>query len=528
MYPAFRWTGPERALPGTRPVFLYLRLSRACGDGHDAIERQRLDLCRMLAAEGGWTVMGEYIDRDSASAYAVRERSGWRGLNAGIASGRVQAVAFWKLDRTSRVASRCLEWVARCQRRGVHLLSHQDSQEELNSVSSAAKLSTGVKALLAEAETDTMSERQKAAKRQAAEAGFTNGGPRPFGWEPGPRVVDEAGRSGRRLEPHPSEYPALGDAVSLVLGGAGLRQVAVHWQAEYGITGTKGELVSEQKVRAALISPRMVGYRVYQRTRVQVEQQGQDPLAAIARTADGYPVISQQPVCDHPTWEAVHEALRFRNPARTRQGWGRRAWLLTGTLLCPCGAGLHGIAQPQRPGADGQRKTRYVYRCRANRLHGSGTCTGGASITAPVAEQYVVEWLFAYFSAKRLDQYYQAPHGGDTTVQRVEADLATAREELTSLQSHGGGLRGGGRAGEMGAIVDGMVVETRRRIETLEAEYYALMDHRPEPLTHQQLSTRWPTLNNASRRRLLGEVIERIDLRPGRGSPAARMQIIPR
>lgn len=531
LYPAFRWTGPEQALAGTRPVFLYLRLSRACGDGHDAIERQRLDLCRMLAAEGGWTVMGEYIDRDSASAYAARERSGWRGLNAGIASGRVQAVAFWKLDRTSRVAARCLEWVARCQRRGVRLLSHQDSQEELNSVSSAAKLSTGVKALLAEAETDTMSERQKAAKRQAAEAGFTNGGPRPFGWEPGPRVVDEAGRSGRRLEPHPVEYPALGAAVSLVLGGAGLRQVAVHWQAEFGITGTGGGLVSEQKVRAALISPRMLGYRIYHRSRARVGEQEEDPLAGIARTAEGRPVISQQPVCDYTTWEAVYEALRSRNPAGTRQGWGRRAWLLTGVLICPCGAGLHGIAQPQRPGADGQRRMRYVYRCRANRLYGTGTCTGGASITAPVAEQYVVEWLFGYFSAERLDQYYQDRRDtADTTVQRVEADLATAREELESLQSHGGGggLRGGGRGGEMGAIVEGMVAETRRRIEALEAEYYVLMERRAEPLTHQQLRMRWPRLNNASRRRLLGEVIERIDLRPGRGSPAARMQIIPR
>ncbi|WP_454138141.1 recombinase family protein [Microbacterium paulum] len=127
--PSFRWTGPEVPLPGTRPVFLYLRLSRAHGDGRDAIERQRLDLTRKLAAEGGWTVMGEYVDRDSASAYARTERAGWRALNAGIASGRVRAVAFWKLDRTLRIASRCLEWVTSCQQQGVTLLSHQDSTE---------------------------------------------------------------------------------------------------------------------------------------------------------------------------------------------------------------------------------------------------------------------------------------------------------------------------------------------------------------------------------------------------------------
>ena len=87
-------------MPGTRPVFLYLRLSRAHGDGRDAIEPQRLNLTRKLAAEGGWTVMGEYIDRDSASSYARTQRAGRRTLNAGIASGQVRSVAFWKLDRT--------------------------------------------------------------------------------------------------------------------------------------------------------------------------------------------------------------------------------------------------------------------------------------------------------------------------------------------------------------------------------------------------------------------------------------------
>jgi DNA invertase Pin-like site-specific DNA recombinase len=323
--------------------------------------------------------MGEYVDRDSASAYARMERAGWRALNAGIASGRVRAVAFWKLDRTLRIASRCLEWVTSCQQQGVTLLSHQDSTEELNSVTAAAKLSTGVKALLAE--TDTMSERQRAAKRHAAQAGFINGGRRPFGWQPGPRVTDSAGRTGRRLEPHPVEHQALKDAVALVLSGAGLREVAVHWQKRYGIIGTQGGLVSEQKVRAALISPRMVGYRQHQlpphRRGVSV-----DPLDYIARAPDGEPVISQEPVCDLDTWRRVQAALRSRSVG-ARSGWGARAWLLTGLLRCPCGGRLAGVAQPQKPDADGHRVIRYVYRCKANRRHGAGTCTGGASITAP-------------------------------------------------------------------------------------------------------------------------------------------------
>lgn len=511
-------------MPGTRAVFLYLRLSRAHGDGRDAIERQRVDLTRMLAAEGGWTVMGEYVDRDSASTYARAERPGWRALNAGIGSGRVRAVAFWKLDRTLRIAARCLEWVATCQARGLHLLSHQDSTEELNSVSGAAKLSIGVKALLAEAETDTMSERQRAAKRHAVLAGFTNGGRRPFGWQPGPRSTDSAGRTGRRLEPHPVEHAALRDAVGLVLTGAGLRQVAIHWQEHYGLTGAQGGLVGEQKVGAALISPRMVGYRVHQ---LPPHRRGEhvDPLKHIARTPAGEPVISQEPVCDLETWQALVQALRSRNAPGTRQGWGRRAWLLTGLLVCPCGHTLRGVAQPLPATAEGNRRTRYVYRCTANRRHGPGTCIGGASITAPVAEQYILDWMFAFFSNDRLEQYYARLGGSsDLAIRRVESDLALAREEREVIRAHQQAPRGVGDS--MVAIAAGLLADVEQRITAPEQERHALTYDQPQPLTHERLAAAWPTLNNSSRKTLLRQVIDRIDLLPGRGAPGDRMLIV--
>ena len=71
VYPAFTQTGPEEPVEGTRGIYLYLRLSKYHRDRADAIERQRLDLLRKLNAEGGWTVLGEYIDNDSASASAL-------------------------------------------------------------------------------------------------------------------------------------------------------------------------------------------------------------------------------------------------------------------------------------------------------------------------------------------------------------------------------------------------------------------------------------------------------------------------
>ena len=167
---SFRRTGPEEALPVTRPVFLYLRLSRAHGDGRDAIERQRVDLVRMLAAEwldgdGGVRRpgLGQRLRPQRAAGVAGVERRDQFGPGAG---GGVLEIAS-HVSRGSTVSGVGGDLPGP----GVHLLSFQDSTEELNSVSAAAKLSTGVKALLAEAETDTMSERQRAAKRHAAQAG---------------------------------------------------------------------------------------------------------------------------------------------------------------------------------------------------------------------------------------------------------------------------------------------------------------------------------------------------------------------
>lgn len=105
MYPAFTRTGPDEPLTGTKPIYLYLRLSKYHKDKADAIERQWLDLTRKLAS-----------------------------------------------------------------------------------------------------------------KSHLAEAGFIHGGTLPFGWRAGPRVVDEFGRSGVRLEPHPVEPPALKDAVDMGSG----------------------------------------------------------------------------------------------------------------------------------------------------------------------------------------------------------------------------------------------------------------------------------------------------------------------
>lgn len=514
--------------PGTEPVWLYLRLSRYHRDGADAIERQRIDLQRRLAEQGGWTVMGEYVDNDSASASAARTRRGWAKLNEAIDAGQVTAVAFWKLDRTGRVAYQVLEWLGRCRSRGVRLVSHEDSAEELNSAGANGKIVSGIKALFAEIEADTMSVRQCAAKAHLAEAGFMHGGSIPFGWQPGPRVTDELGRTGRRLAPHPVEHPALRLAVQMVLDGHSLAEIAQAWVDTYGIVTAAGRPLNLGNIRRFLTSPRMVGYRM-RRVPEHVRGVRLDLLAYVARDGSGQPVISQEPVTDPVTWRRV---CRMLEQNATRPGyspWGASGheWPLTGLLVCPgCGHPLYGHVSTWTT-VDGRRRYRGRYQCRANVRRGKGSCPRGAAVGSDEAEAYVLGWLAGYVTDDRL----AAARARLSAVATSEADarladeLGAARAERDELLARQGS---GQYRGAMVGLMVGMLADVTDRIAGLEAR--AALRSTPELGSEpgHVLVARWPLLAPAQKRSALAMVIEKIEVAQGPGSAADRLRVLPR
>jgi DNA invertase Pin-like site-specific DNA recombinase len=509
---------------GTRPIYLYLRLSKYHKDKADAIERQRIDLVRKLASDGGWTVMGEYIDNDSASSSAPRTRKGWRQLNSDIKAGQVSAIAFWKLDRTNRVAARCIEWISECQGAGVYLVSHQDSAEELNTATAGAKLVTGIKALLAEVETDSMSERQLAAKRHLAEAGFHHGGGRPFGWQPGPRVTDDFGRTGIRLVPHPVEHAALKDAVAMVLAGKSLAQVARQWKEDYGITTASGAYVYEATVYRSLVSPRMIGYRMRQ---VPEHKKGVkiDLLDYIALDASGDPVLSQEPVCDRTAWLRVRRLLDEAKTSRTRRPWGSHEWLLTGLLFCQCGERLYGH-QKVRTTRSGERAPAYAYRCMANRHRGPGNCPGGCTVDAAKAEAFALGWFFSQITDEALAsaRARRRATSSNADVEALVAQLDDARAERIALIAKQGTAA---YRGAMISVLLGMIEDAQARVDQIERRLEVLeLDAMPIE-TALNLPRTWEALDIKEKRTMLRRLVHRIDALPGRAPTEARLVIAP-
>ena len=524
VYPAFARTGPEMPATGTKPIYLYLRLSKYHRDGADAIERQRIDLHRKLLADGGWTVMGEYIDNDSASSSAVRTRKAWRQLNSDIRSGVVKAVAFWKLDRTNRVASGCIEWIGECQRSGVYLVSHQDSAEELNTATAGAKLVTGIKALLAEVETDSMSERQLAAKRHLAEAGFHHGGTTPFGWRSGPRMTDELGRSGVRLVPHPIEFPALRDAVTYVLAGKSLSAIGRYWKEHYEITTASGGFVYEASIYRSLVSPRMVGYRM---RRVPEHQRGVkiELLDYIALDVNGDPVISQEPVCDLVTWMRVRRLLEQGRTSNVRNPWGSHEWLLTGLVFCQCGNRLYGQNKSRR-NHNGVSTRTYAYRCMANRQRGTGNCPGSCTLDAAKAEAYVLGWFFSQVADESLANARARRRAGQTSseVGGLLAELEQTKQERRTLIEKQGSSQ---YRGSMVTVLLQLIEDVQFRIEQLQRRLDALTLEEFPIADGPSLINEWPSLSIAEKRGYLRRLIYRLDALPGRSPVAERVVITP-
>lgn len=524
VYPAFTQTGPESPMEGTKPVYLYLRLSKYHKDKADAIERQRIDLTRMLAAEGGWTVMGEYIDNDSASSSAVKTRKGWRQLNLDIGAEKVKAVAFWKLDRTNRIAAKCIEWIGDCQRASVLLRSHQDSTDELNTATAGAKLVTGIKALLAEVETDSMSERQLAAKRHLAEAGFHHGGTPPFGWIAGPRLTDELGRTGIRLVPHPVEHQALKDAVDMVLAGKSLSQIGRYWEERHGITTASGAYVYEATIYRSLVSPRMIGYRM---RRVPEHQRGVklDLLDYIARDAHDEPVISQEPVCDRATWLRVRRLLEQAKTSKARKPWGSHEWLLTGLLFCQCGGPLYGH-QKTRNRAGGVKEVEYVYRCMTNRHRGAGNCPGSCTIGAAKAEAYVSGWFFSQITddalAKARARRRLARVDEEANALLAQLDEATAEKNALLVKQGTGAYRGA-----MVTVLLGLIEDAQNRIDALQRRVDAVELDELMITDGPDVIHSWDQKGIKEKRNYLRRMIHQIDALPGRGPIDGRIIITP-
>lgn len=159
------------ASPSPRCV-IYLRVSTEEQAQRDFTEEgfslpAQREACLQHIRDQHWTVVDEYVDRDSASKRSG-ERPQFKAMLARIfEKGDVDVVVVHKLDRFARDAAHHLAVRAALRQRGVRLVSVQEQLEE----TASGRLVEGIHALMAEFYSANLSAEVKKGMKQKVEMG---------------------------------------------------------------------------------------------------------------------------------------------------------------------------------------------------------------------------------------------------------------------------------------------------------------------------------------------------------------------
>src|SRR3954451_19113046 len=103
----------KRTVP--RHAAMYCRISQDRNGESLAIERQR-ELLEKEAAQRGWRIGTEYVDRD-VSAYSRKPRPGWRDMLADLNDGMIDGIIAVDQDRLLRRVADVVVLIEACQER---------------------------------------------------------------------------------------------------------------------------------------------------------------------------------------------------------------------------------------------------------------------------------------------------------------------------------------------------------------------------------------------------------------------------
>src|ERR1700730_602589 len=163
---------PSAVAGAPRRCLIYLRVSTDDQAERDFTEEgfslpAQREACVQHIRDQGWTLVDEYVDRDSASKRS-EDRPQFKAMLARIfEQSDVDVVVVHKLDRFARDAAHHLAVRAALRQRGIRLVSVQEQLEE----TASGRLVEGIHALMAEFYSANLSNEVKKGMKQKVEMG---------------------------------------------------------------------------------------------------------------------------------------------------------------------------------------------------------------------------------------------------------------------------------------------------------------------------------------------------------------------
>lgn len=298
---------PERAA-------IYCRISRDAEGEGVGVERQEKD-CRALAESMGVEVE-VFTDNDigaSSKTDSKKIRHSYLRMIEAVKAGKFQYILAYSNSRLTRRMRELEDLIQLHENTGVQIKTVSSGQDDLST--SDGRMVARIKASVDAAESERISERQKAAFRHAAMQGKPKVmRQRAFGYEPDGITIRE------------TEAKAVRAAVAKLKIGVSLTAIAREWEEMGILTASGGTAWEYTTVKNVCLGWKAAGIRTYQR----------EPV----RDAEGEMVRGiWDPLISVEDRQAALTMLENRGKKKIRQG----KWMLSGLLACgACGRKLYG------------------------------------------------------------------------------------------------------------------------------------------------------------------------------------------
>lgn len=435
---------------------IYARISQDREGAGLGVARQEAD-CRALADSLNADVTDVYVDNDVSAFDRRKVRPSYLRLLDDVREGRVDVVLAWHTDRLHRSPRELEDWIDACEQGGATV--HTVKAGPLDLATPSGRMVARQLGTVARYESEQKRDRNLRKAQELAEAGkIGNGGPRPFGYQP----------DRMRLDPY--EAGILRECYSAVLSGRAIYTIVADLHAR-GIKTTTGGAWSAQGLRFALLRARNIGWR---------EHHGKLVAPAV-----------WEPLIDRQTWEQTRAVLTDPGRCNVGQIVGRR-YLLTGFLAC----GLCGQPLRSARGVDIPR-----FACR--KAPGSPAC-GSITVRYEPLEDHMVALVLA-----RLERDSDLQPDDDDPAEELRQRIAVIEGRIEAMADafadDGGDLLEFRRLGQR---YREQIADLRRQI-TRAGERRRMSD----PV---EIRVAWPTYDLAQRRAVVAELIERVDVAPGR------------
>ena len=346
-------------LPGT--VAAYLRVSSPLQRQRETIASQREAV--LEHADGrGWIIPEEHMFADDGFSGATLDRPALEALRDAVASGRVETVLVWSVDRLSRNFAHQMLLQEEFDRSGVKIVFAQEPDDG----TPQGMLLRQMLSVISEYERTQIAERSRRGKIHLARQGSLNMITRaPYGY----RLIRKTETSGARLEIDDAEATVVRRIYDLyVREGLPMNALARRLDAE-GWRPRHAEFWPISTVAVILRNEAYVGRAAYLKTtgtgrRARPNRTGRRQLGAVRRWT-GRTARPRREWIELPVPAILDETIFAR--AQQRRADNRRfsprktkeVTLLQG--LCVCAHCGYGMGRNSGPGGRGRRL--HYYRC---------------------------------------------------------------------------------------------------------------------------------------------------------------------